>query len=141
MGNLTNTSVGYNFYIWGMTSAAAGASITVTDPNLNKWKLDLSGESDGYAFNLPNPLSTTDPLSQPYGWTISDTSTPYTFVVEISSTATGDNEALVLTAANDSVDSVMQVFQYNDPSNVDEDYNDVVLNIAFFPNEPHGINS
>lgn len=125
----------YNFYIWGLTSAAAAASISIKDPNGNTWKKSTSGMIKGQAFNLPNPL---DASAQPFGWTIPSTAKPYTFEITISSTATGSNEGIQLVKASDSQESVMGVVLYNDPDSSDEDYNDVVLTMAFFPNEPYG---
>ena len=144
MDNLTNTSVGYNFYLYGMVSAAADITISILDPNGNTWTRTISGEVQGFAFNLPNPLTKApnDPYAQPYGWTIPSTTTPYSFTVTVSSLAGSDgNEGIALTASNDEAKSVMQVIQYNDPGNTDQDYNDMVLTLAFFPDEPHGPNS
>ena len=143
MDNLTNTGVGYNFYLYGMVSAAADLTISILDPNGNTWTRTISGEAQGYAFNLPNPLAKdpSNPYKQPYGWTIPSTTTPYSFTVTVSSTATGSNEGIALTASNNDAKSVMQVIQYNDPDNADQDYNDMVLTLAFFPDEPHGPNS
>jgi len=143
MGNLTNTGTGYNFYLYGMVSAAADLTLSILDPNGNTWTRTISGEVQGFAFNLPNPLtkSPSDPYTQPYGWTIPSTTNPYSFTVTISSSATGSNEGITMTASNDDAKSVMQVIQYNDPNNSDLDYNDCVLTLAFFPDEPHGPNS
>ena len=144
MDNLTNTSVGYNFYLYGMVSAAADITISILDPNGNTWTRTISGEVQGFAFNLPNPLAKdpSNPYKQPYGWTIPSTTTPYSFTVTVSSSAGSDgNEGIALTASNDDAKSVMQVIQYNDPDNSDQDYNDMVLTLAFFPDEPHGPNS
>jgi len=136
MTNLPNTSTGYNFYIWGMTSAAAAATINVTDPNGNVWTLSTANMIKGQAFNLPNPAGG----NQPYGWTWSGTpnASQYTFDISISSTATGTNQGISLVEASNSDEAVMAVVLYNDPNSSDEDYNDVVLNIAFYPNEPQG---
>lgn len=132
------TASNYNFYIWGMTSADAEATINIKDPNGNTWTRTTSGLTKGQVFNFPNPLSKSDPYVQPFGWTIPSTATPYTFEVTISSTAAGSNEGISITATNDSSESVMAVVQYNDPDNSDKDYNDVVLTLAFFPEEPYG---
>lgn len=132
MSNLSGNN--YNFYIWGMTSAAAEATISILDPNGNTWTKSTAGMTKGEAFNLPNPLGG----SNPFGWTIPSTTKPYVFEITISSTATGSNEGIQLIDASNSANSVMAVVLYNDPNSSDTDYNDVVLNLAFYPNEPYG---
>ena len=157
------TADNYNFYIYGMTAAAAEATIAVKDPNGKTWNFKTKnctsnqkvgdeivylGHPDiikGGVFNFPNPVSLKrnqdnpqQALVQPYGWTIPKTAKPYTFEITISSSSGGSNEGIAITATNDDAKSVMSVVQYNDPSNSDKDYNDVVLNLAFFPDEPYG---
>ena len=118
-----------DFYIYGMSSAAAAATITITGPHGKKWTFDTSDLVQGQVFNFHAPVNTENY----YGKTSSSTPRPYNFGIEISSTATGSNEGIKITAQNSSSKSVMSVIQYNDPSNSDTDYNDVVLTIALFP--------
>ena len=112
-----------------MSSAAAAATVTITGPHGKKWKFDTKDLVQGQVFNFNAPVNTEDY----YGKTSSSTPRPYSFGIDISSTATGSNEGIKITAQNSSSESVMSVIQYNDPSNADVDYNDVVLTLAFFP--------
>ncbi len=132
MDQLTESS--YNFYIYGMTSAAKEAKILVKDPNGNTWTGSTRGMSQGQPFTLQNPAAGS---TKPFGWTLGNTTRPYTFEVTIASTSgSASNEGIAITAINDDRQSVMAVVQYNDSGSSDDDYNDVVLTMAFFPEEP-----
>ena len=83
-----------DFYIYGMSSAAAAATITITGPHGKKWTFDTSDLVQGQVFNFHAPVNTENY----YGKTSSSTPRPYNFGIEISSTATGSNEGIKITA-------------------------------------------
>ena len=130
-----NTNRSSNLYIWGMSSAAATATISITGPNGRTWHFTTEDLYQGQAFNLPNPGNTSSVCHAPYAHVATQNLTKDVSVT-ISSTANGSNEGIKTFAnTSDTGTVLMQTVIYNDPSNVDNDYNDVVLSFAIFQNE------